>query len=436
MIPSARKTRLRLATPLWPIVTALLLLLQLFWPDRVWMTMLVILGGGWLVGFLWARSLQHHLALEREMRYGWAQVGDRLEERFTVFNSGWAPALWLEVEDHSTLPAYRAGRVTAVGGNAQTQWKIEQVCTRRGLFTLGPTTLHTTDPLGMYAVEVLSPETVVLLVLPPVFPLPAVNIAPGGQAGEGRRSRRSALETTVSVETVREYLPGDPLKAIHWPTSARREILYVRQFDHTPASDWWIFLDLEESVQVGSGDDSTTEHGVILAASLADLGLQRGHAVGLVVCGQELVWIPPTRSPTQRMEILRTLAIVQNGQEPLTALLGQAQTSLQRGASLIIITPNVTADWVSPLTRLLRSSIAPSVFLFDPRSFGGEADAGQALALLNEYQIDCTLVRRDLLNRFPAPGQEGRWEWRIVGPGKAVPVRKPREAPWRRVGTR
>ncbi len=428
-----RNTRLRLATPLWPVITALLLLLQLAWPDRAWMTLLLILGGGWLIGFLWARSLRHGLRLQREMRYGWAQVGDLLEERFTVFNAGWAPAIWLEVEDHSTLPGYRAGRVTAVGGNSQTQWKIEQVCTRRGLFTLGPTTLHATDPLGMYAVEVHAPETVVLLVLPPVFPLSSVNIAPGGQAGEGRRSRRSALETTVSVETVREYLPGDPLKAIHWPTSARRGFLHVRQFDHTPASDWWIFLDLEERVQVGSGDDSTTEHGVILAASLVDLGLRNGHAVGLVTCGQELVWIPPERSPTQRMEILRTLAIVQNGQEPLMALLRQAQTSLQRGASLILITPNVTADWLSPLTRLLRGSIAPSVFLFDPRSFGGEADANRALALLNDYQIDCTLVKRDLLNRFPMPGKEGQWEWRIVGPGKAVPVRKPREMEWKRL---
>lgn len=426
--------RLRLATPFWPVITALLLFLQLFWPARVWMTMLVILGGGWLTGFLWARSLQRGLHLRREMRYGWAQVGDRLEERFTVFNAGWAPALWLEVEDRSTLPHYEVGRVTAVGGYAQTQWKSAQVCTRRGLYILGPTVLHAADPLGMYAVAVHAPETAALLVLPPVFPLPAVHIAPGGQAGEGRRARRSALETTVSVETVREYAPADPLRVIHWPTSARRGSLYARQFDHTPASDWWIFLDLEEAVQAGSGDDSTTEHGIILAASLADLGLQRGHAVGLIACGQELVWLPPTHSSGQRMAILRTLAVVQNGQQPLSALLQQARTSLQRGASLILITPNVTADWLSPLIHLLRSAIAPTVFLLDPRSFGGEADANRALALLQDYQIPCTLVKQDLLNRFPAPGQEGQWEWRVVGPGKAVPVRKPRDADWRRIG--
>ncbi len=428
-----RNTKLRLATPLWPVITALLLLLQLFWPARVWMTMLLILGGGWLTGFLWARSLRSGLRLRREMRYGWAQVGDRLEERFTVLNSGWAPALWLEVEDRSTLPNYEVGRVTAVSGYTQTQWTSARRCARRGLYTLGPTILHAADPLGLYAVEVYSPETAALLVLPPVFPLPAVHIAPGGQAGEGRRSRRSALETTVSVETVREYTPGDPLRVIHWPTSARRGSLYARQFDHTPASDWWIFLDLEETVQAGNGDDSTTEHGIILAASLADLGLQRGHAVGLVTYGQELVWIPPARSLEQRMAILRTLAVVQNGQQPLSALLQTARISLQRGASLILITPNVTADWLSPLTRLLRRSLAPTVFLFDPRSFGGEADANHALALLQEHQIPCTLVKQDLLNRFPAPGQEGQWEWRIVGPGKAVAVRQPRDTDWRRL---
>ena len=66
--------------------------------------------------------------------------------------------------------------------------------------------------------------------------------------GEGKRSRREAIETTVSSDGVREHQPGEALKAVHWPTSARREALYVRQFEHTPASDWWITLDLNAQV--------------------------------------------------------------------------------------------------------------------------------------------------------------------------------------------
>jgi hypothetical protein len=44
-----------------------------------------------------------------------------------------------------------------------------------------------------------------------------------------------------------------------------------------------------------------------------------------------------------------------------------------------------------------------------------------------------TIVTADLLDRPEMKGHEGEWEWRIAGPGKAVPVRKPVQVEWRRV---
>jgi len=428
-------TKIRPHSRLWPILTAVLLLLQLLWPSRAWTTLLIILGGGWLIGSLWARSLGGGLRLEREMRYGWAQVGDRLEQRFTATNTGWAPGLWVEVEDHSNLPDYIASRVTMVPGHDTTRWKIEGTCTRRGLYSLGPTSLRSGDPLGLYTVETHLPDSDVLLVLPPVLPLPSIEVAAGGRAGESRRARRSALETTVSVDTVREYHPGDARKSIHWPTSARRNALYVRQFEHTPSSDWWIFLDLEAGVQVGQGFDATEEHGVILAASMADRGLRQGHAVGLVACGKELVWIPPQRHAGQLMDILRSLAQVTAGEVSLADLLTSAQKSLWRGASLVLITPNVQAGWIEPLLRLAENEVTPTVLLLDPLSFGGTGGIGRVNVLLDHYGIAHSLVPRELLNRPEArPGRQGQWEWRVVGPGKTVPVRRPKDVGWRRIG--
>ena len=99
-----RQAEIRLRSPAWPLLTGLVLLLQLLRPDRVWMVLLVGLGGAWLVAALWVRSLRRNLRFEREVRFGWAQVGDRLQERFTLVNTGWAPALWVEIQDHSNLP--------------------------------------------------------------------------------------------------------------------------------------------------------------------------------------------------------------------------------------------------------------------------------------------------------------------------------------------
>jgi uncharacterized protein (DUF58 family) len=435
MLSTFSFSKIRLHSRLWPVLTAVLILVQLFWPSRAWMTMIIIVGGVWVIGFLWTLTLARHLYLERALRYGWAQVGDRLEERFTVINDSFAPALWLEIDDHSNLPDYVAGRVTSIGSNAALEWKTEGICSRRGLFTLGPTTLRSGDPLGLCSLEIEQPNSTVLLVLPPVLPLPPIEIAAGGRTGAGRKTRRSALETTVSVETVREYAPGDPFKAIHWPTSARRDSLFVRQFEHTPSSDWWVFLDLQEEAQAGSGTASTTEHGIILAASLVDKGIRQGNTVGLVACGKELAWVAPQKTSGHLMSILRTLAVIQPGEMPLAELLTTAQHSIHPGASLIIITPNVKGDWAGPMLQLIRQGIAPTVLLLDPESFGKEESAEGVLHFLTESGITNNIVHRELLDRPEArPGTQGKWEWRVVGRGKAVAVRRPADTGWRQLG--
>ncbi len=267
------------------------------------------------------------------------------------------------------------------------------------------------------------------------MPLPPIEVAAGGRTGEGRRPRRSALETTVSVETVREYVPGDPLKSIHWPTSAKKDSLFVRQFEHNPSSDWWIFLDLDKNAQAGEGSASTSEHGIILAASLADRGIRQGHSVGLVTFGQELTWMTPQRTSGHLMSILRTLAIIQPGETPLSELLVSASQSIRRGASLIIVTPNVTADWAPAMLQLVKKGIAPTVLLMDPESFGKDEFAAGVMTLLQDFGITNNIVHRELLDRPEArPGTQGKWEWRVVGRGKAVAVRRPADTGWRKLG--
>jgi uncharacterized protein (DUF58 family) len=174
------ESRLQLNTRFLAVLVALLLVLQLVAPYRGWLILLVGLGGGWLVGYLWARSLARGLCLTREMRFGWAQVGDRMQERFSLVNQAWAPGLWVEVVDHSTLAGYQASRVTSVGGRDSIRWHTEGVCTRRGLFTLGPTSLRAGDPLGLYTVNLHYPSWTTLMVMPPIVSLPTIEVASGG----------------------------------------------------------------------------------------------------------------------------------------------------------------------------------------------------------------------------------------------------------------
>lgn len=426
---------LNIKAPIWFLALIPLVVLQIIFPNKVWVALLVGIGGAYLTAYIWAKSLQSNLALEREMRYGWAHVGDRFEERFTLINRGMFPAIWVEIVDESNLPGYTTSQVRAIAGDSRTSWQRTHLCTQRGLFTLGPTSLLTGDPLGLFQVRRELRESTVLMITPPVVPLPDIEIVPGGRVGEGRRSRPDPLEHTVGASGVRSYQPGDPLRWVHWPLSIHHRELYVRNFESIPASDWWIFLDLEAHPQVGEGWNSTAEHGIILAASLADRGLRQGHAVGLAAAGQQLIWLQPNRSAEQRLQILRELALAQTGTTPLDQILLVGRPALQRGASVILITPNLSLEWLEQVAFFVRSRLFPTVLIFDHPSYGDSADPRRLLAGLAGLGISPALIRRELLDRPEAhPGRQGDWQWRITGFGRAIPIHKPADLSWRKVG--
>ncbi len=426
-----RQSKMELRAWLVPILLLVVVVTQLLEPYRGWRILIVGLGGVLIGSWFWTRSLMRHLDLTRQMRFGWAQVGDRLIERFTVHNGGWAPGVWVEVLDQSTLPGYLISRGTGISSFDLIRWHTEAVCQRRGLFTLGPTQLRTGDPFGIFSATIDFPASLPLLVLPPIAPLPSIEVAPGGRSGEAR-PRANIVDRTVSAATVREYTTGDSQRHIHWRTSARHGELFVRQFESTPSGDWWIVLDMDEHVQVGVNEDLTDEHGVVLAASLADRGVRMRRAVGIVAQGEELVWMPPAEGEGQRWEILRSLALVTRGETPFAEVLARVGPSIGQRASLVLITPSPETAWVEELVTMIRRGVVPTVMLLDPVSFGGSGTMDPVKAALANLRVAYYEITKDVLDLPEVrPGRQGQLEWRVSGTGKAIAVRQEEPVAWR-----
>jgi uncharacterized protein (DUF58 family) len=427
-------SRLRINSILLPSMTIILIVMEFLDPSAVWQALLVTLGGAWLICYLWARSLQKNLGLERAMRFGWVQVGDKLEEELILYNDGWFPATWVEVIDRSTLPGYAVSRATGVDGVSENSWRTSGTCTRRGVYQLGGSLIRSGDPLGIFRVEIEQTESATLMVMPPVIPLPSIEVAPGGWLGEGR-PRPNAPEKTVSAATVREYNQGDSLRLVHWPTTARLNKPFVRLLEGAPAGDWWIALDFDRASQAGYDEsDSTAELGVILAASLADQGLRDHRSVGLLANGEPPLWIRPQPGEHRRWEILRALATLDPGRTALADLLASAGPALGRQASLVVITPSMKSDWLAPLAHLYWRGIIPTVILIDPSTFGAAARPAALDRVLTEMGLAHHIVTRDLLQRPEArPGAQGQWNWHISTSGKAVPTRTPGDMAWRKL---
>ena len=169
-----------------------------------------------------------------------------------------------------------------------------------------------------------------MIVLPPVLPLAHFDLYPGSMPGRGRGSQRS-LQTTTNVVTVRNYVAGDPLTRIHWPSTARLGQFMVKEFDLDPTIDVVVLLDLDREAQAGTGDSSTEEYGVTIAASVAGYLLrQQELAVGLAVSGATDVSLPLDRGERQLDRILEMLAVVHATRDvPLAEALAIEETRLR-----------------------------------------------------------------------------------------------------------
>jgi uncharacterized protein (DUF58 family) len=430
-MPQNPRTTIRIKSRLPLILTGILVLINLFYPSRVWVVLLWAVGGVTALGHYWISRMARGIASRRELRVGWMQVGDRLEERFVIDNTSWLPMLWAEIDDASDLPGYAMGRVASCGGSDTVRWTASAECTRRGVFTLGPWSLHIQDPFGLFSATLGYDETRVIVVYPPVIHLPDI-VLPAGLASGMSRARWRAPTSAIDASQTRTYRPGDPLHQIHWPSTAHKGELIVREPETHISGDLWIVLDLDPMVQAGQDQESTEEYGIILAASLADRALRQNRAVGLVAYGNELTFVPLGKGKGHMWRILRSLATARaGGTQPLANVLRLVERNLGHNTTALVITPSCEPDWLDALLHLSQRSIMPTIVLLDPESFAAQADRTIGLATaMRERLVSAGMTTHIISQGYPfryvnQPKRRGHWEFKVTPMGRAIVVRRP-----------
>jgi uncharacterized protein (DUF58 family) len=427
------KTSVRLTSRI-PITTAVVLfLLQIFSPRPAIMFALLAVLGVLGMSYLWARQMAGGVTIQRQRRYGWAQVGDIIEERFIMHNEAWFPILWAEVRDHSDLPGYSASRAVGMGPRTTSRWTTEGTAERRGIYTLGPLEVLTGDPFGLFQVTLRHSYSETFVVYPPIAALPHL-LEPRGLARGAARTNIRSLDLTTNAATVRPYVPGDALNRIHWRSTARRstpdqEEIFVKEFDLEPSGDLWLILDMNARVHAGEGIESTEEYAVVLAASIANQMLRDNHAVGLISHGREPIIIRPAKGHQQLWELLRTLAGIHAVAEAsLGQVLDLVEPIVGRGMSAALITPSADPEWIKGLTNLLRRGIHPTGLLLDASTFGGEGNMRGIVGFLADLGVSAHIMGQGFQFERITQARQQRPEYRVLGTGRVIAIHKGDEA--------
>lgn len=362
--------------------------------------------------FTWAWSSAHWLRLTRQTRSKRAQVGHYLEERFTVKNTGFLPKLWLEVYDHSTLPGHHASHVVSLlTRHASTSWPVQTLCVVRGEFTLGPLRVVAGDPFGLFEVVRNVGAISQVVVYPATFPINRFNI-PSGVLPGGEAVRRRTHQVTTNAAGVRDYMPGDSFNRVHWPSTARKDRMIVKEFELDPLADIWMMVDQEQAIHAGEVNvaslanmayrghgftipPATEEYGIAIAASLAEHFIERERSVGLASNGRHPERIQVDRGPRQLTKFLESLALTQQGVGiGFDQLLSIEGDQLSRGTTVILITPSTREAWVEAASRLLRRGLRVIAVLIDAETFGGHSGARRVANRLANLRIPLVTIKQ------------------------------------------
>jgi uncharacterized protein (DUF58 family) len=373
-----------------------------------------------VLSWLWARLSITNVELKRVSRGLRQQLGQIFEEQFTISNHFPLSKAWIEVEDGSGLLSSGSTRVlSSIKPNVIRNYSGYTLLSKRGEYFLSPTILYSGDPFGLFVFRKTTISNERLLVLPYLYDVQKFPLSSGRLPGGIAVRQRTPEVQPPRAASVREYSAGDSLNRIHWPTTARRDRLMVKEFEQDPQADIWILLDAQEDVNIRAEENGhdhdleqiplwwlnrtsyklpldTFEYSVSVAGSIARYFSRNGQVVGFACTTKQRLILSSERGERQLNKILETLALVKpEGRMPIESLVDSQAAFLPRGSTVILITPSVKESLVAGAASLIQRGLYPIFVLIDPSSFGKYYGAVSVSQSLKKWNVPTIIIRAD-----------------------------------------
>ena len=236
--------------------------------------------------------------------------------------------------------------------------------TRWGLYDVGAVEVRARDPLRLVVWKSRFARTRTLKAYPRVEWLSRAVTPVETQANSGSEVARVKGDG-IEYADLRDYVPGDRVRAINWRASARRGDLVVNERHPERNTDVVLFLD--SFTDVRADGRSTLDDAVRATATLASRYLERRDRVGLIAFGGILRWLRPGMGHWQRVMLIETL--LETGVEPTYTwreVSGIPARILPPKALVFAITPLVDSRFVSAVEDLRGRGFDLVVLEVDP----------------------------------------------------------------------
>jgi len=265
----------------------------------------------------------------------------------------------------------------------------------RGCFPLADARVVLGDFLGLESVTppaVFAPAAVV--VHPRLAALDGLFSDAGRVGGDGRRLllRRAA---GFDFHSVREYEQGESLRRIHWPSSARRGQLMVKELEDSPRDSVVVLLDCDPAGAAGEPPDSSFDTAVRAAGSILQMYARRGRSAILVTTGSDRAVVSVRSAKPDFGAALTALAATDaDARHGLARSLSMDHAPIARSGELVVVTAALEPVSVTSLLGIAARRFVSVVWVDAPSWAGRPTRATPGVLRLSANGIPVAVVRR------------------------------------------
>lgn len=280
----------------------------------------------------------------------------------------------------------------------------------RGRFALSEAVVELGDPMGLESVALPLDLRAAVVVQPRLVELQTL-FSDAGRLGRDGRRLLLRRHTGYDFHSVRGYEPGESLRRVHWPTTARRGELMVRELEEAPHDAVAVLLDCDPAGAAGTPPGSSFDEAVRAAGSVLRAYSARGRRATLVTTGRDAATVGIGSPVNDFGAVLAALSAAEpDAPHPLDRTLGWGRGVVGLAAELVIVTGVLEVRAVDRLLEAASKRVV-SVIWVDAPSFAGRPTRAPAGVLrLTAAGVPVAVVRRgdDLRVALAAPWAEGR----------------------------
>ena len=240
---------------------------------------------------------------------------------------------------------------------------------------------------------------------------------PGSEAGESR-----------------QYVPGDDVRRMDWPVTARTTVPHVRQTIADRELETWLVVDLSPSMDFGTGLSEKRELVLAAITAVVHLTVRGGNRVGAVVSnGKDTYRVPALGGRNHARYLVRRIAathrVDSTGSSDLAVMLESLRRPPRRRGLVAVISdfldnspPDGAPRWERPLRALADRHQLLGIEVLDPREL--ELPAAGLMTFVDpetgrelEVQTNSSSVRRNYASAAQAQRERIAVALRHAGAG-------------------